>query len=185
MSGEKDTDHIFWLVLDAISSVAWLIYRSHRRRHHGSNFLTAITYSSQSNSKLYVLKIITYRRPPPPPPPRLFHGPHALHVYHGFHGPNCFTVSTFCTYTDLGSRMYLTSLLLRGAIACELQRHSLTSKYYLEAASFYSERKDWTNNRILHFVLECGRNPTSFNDRWCVVDNDIVSIYGYYMVIYN
>ena len=56
MSGEKDTDRIFWLVLDAISCVTCLIYRSHRRRDHGSNFLTAITYNSQLNSKLYVLK---------------------------------------------------------------------------------------------------------------------------------
>ena len=34
----------------------WLIYWSHRRRIHGSNFLTAVTYSTQSNSKLYVQK---------------------------------------------------------------------------------------------------------------------------------
>ena len=48
--------YILWLVLDAISSVTWLIYRSHRRESHGSKFLTAVTYSSQSNSKLYVQK---------------------------------------------------------------------------------------------------------------------------------
>ena len=42
--------------LDAISCVTWLIYWSHRGRIHGSNFLTALTYSTQSNSKLYVQK---------------------------------------------------------------------------------------------------------------------------------
>ena len=47
---------MLWLVLDAISWVTLPIYRSHGRRGHGSNFLTAATYSSQSNSKLYVQK---------------------------------------------------------------------------------------------------------------------------------
>ena len=42
--------------MDAISCVTWLIYRSHRREGHGLNFLAAFTYSSQSNSKLYVQK---------------------------------------------------------------------------------------------------------------------------------
>ena len=56
ISGEYDTDRIFWLVLDAISCVPWLIYRSHRTEGHGSNFLTAFTHNSQSNSKLYVQK---------------------------------------------------------------------------------------------------------------------------------
>ena len=56
ISGEADTDRKFWLVLDAISYVTWLMNRSHRRRGHGSDFLTAVTYSSQSNSKLYVQK---------------------------------------------------------------------------------------------------------------------------------
>ena len=55
MSDEAGTGRIFWLVLDAISYVTWLIYWSHRRKGHDSNFLTAVTYSSQS--------------PPPPPPP--------------------------------------------------------------------------------------------------------------------
>ena len=42
--------------LEAILCLTWLIHRSHRRRYHDSNFLTAVTYSSQSNSKLYVQK---------------------------------------------------------------------------------------------------------------------------------
>ena len=54
--GKDDTDRILWLVLDAISCVTWLIYRSHCREGHGSNFLVAFTYSSQSNSKLFVQK---------------------------------------------------------------------------------------------------------------------------------
>ena len=57
MGGEQDTDRILWLVLDANPCVTWIIYRSHRRGSHGSNFRTAVTYSSQSNSKLYVQKI--------------------------------------------------------------------------------------------------------------------------------
>ena len=32
----------------------WLVYQSHRRRGHGSNFLAAVINSSQSNSKLYI-----------------------------------------------------------------------------------------------------------------------------------
>ena len=56
MSSEADTGRKFWLVLDAISYVTWLMNQSHRRRDHGSNFLTAVTYCSQSNSKLYVQK---------------------------------------------------------------------------------------------------------------------------------
>ena len=36
--------------------VTWFIYRSHRRGVHGSNFLTAVTYSSQSNLELNVEK---------------------------------------------------------------------------------------------------------------------------------
>ena len=56
MSGEADTGRKFWLVLYAISYVMWLMTRSHRRRGHGLNFLTAVTYSSQSNSKWYVQK---------------------------------------------------------------------------------------------------------------------------------
>ena len=55
-SGEEDTERILWLALDAISCVTWLVYWSHRRRIHGSNFLTAVTYSTQSNSKLFVQK---------------------------------------------------------------------------------------------------------------------------------
>ena len=64
MSGEDDTDRILWFVLDAILRVAWLIYRSHRREGHGPNFLTAFTYSSQSNSKLYVQKNNYVPNPP-------------------------------------------------------------------------------------------------------------------------
>ena len=56
MSGEGDTDCIFWLVLDAFSCVTRLIQRSHRMGDHRSNFFTALTYISKSNSKLYVLK---------------------------------------------------------------------------------------------------------------------------------
>ena len=48
MSDEDDTDRILWFILDAISCVTWLIYWSHRRRGHGSNFVTAVIYSSQS-----------------------------------------------------------------------------------------------------------------------------------------
>ena len=67
MSGEHDTDSILWLLLEAISCVAWLIYRSHRWRGHGSNFLTAVIYSSQSNSKLYVQKNNYVPKPPVEP----------------------------------------------------------------------------------------------------------------------
>ena len=55
-SGEDGSDRILWLVLDAISCVTWLIYRSHRKEGRGSNFLIAFTCSGQSNSKLYVQK---------------------------------------------------------------------------------------------------------------------------------
>ena len=55
-SGDDDTDRLLWLILDAISCVSWFIYRSHHREDHGSNFLTAFTYSSQSSLKLYVQK---------------------------------------------------------------------------------------------------------------------------------
>ena len=58
------TDRILWLVLDAILCVTWLIYWSHRRGGHGSNILTAVTYSSQSNSKLYVQKNNYVPNPP-------------------------------------------------------------------------------------------------------------------------
>ena len=51
---------LFWA---QISCVTWLVYRSHRRDGHGSNFLTAVTYSSQSNSKLFVQKKNTYQTP--------------------------------------------------------------------------------------------------------------------------
>ena len=44
------------LIANSGSCVTCLIYRSHRRGGHGSNFLTAVTYSTQSNSKLYVRK---------------------------------------------------------------------------------------------------------------------------------
>ena len=67
MSGENDTDRILWLALDAISCVTWLIYRSYHRRGHGSNFLTPVTYSSKSNSNLYVQKNNNVQPPPPPP----------------------------------------------------------------------------------------------------------------------
>ena len=40
------------------------ICRSHRWRDHGSNFLTAVTYSSKSNLELYVVK--NYLRTEPP-----------------------------------------------------------------------------------------------------------------------
>ena len=60
---ENDTARIIWLVLDAISCVKWPIYRSHRRRDHGSNFLTGVTYSSQSNSNCTYWKIIMDRTP--------------------------------------------------------------------------------------------------------------------------
>ena len=60
----KKTDRILCLVLDAISCVTWLIYRSHRRGGHGSNFLTALFYSGQSNSKLYVQKNNYVLNPP-------------------------------------------------------------------------------------------------------------------------
>ena len=36
-----------------ISYITWLICRCHRRGGHGLNFITAVTYSSHSNSKLY------------------------------------------------------------------------------------------------------------------------------------
>ena len=62
-SGEDGTGCILWLVLDAISCVTWLIYRSHCKEGRGSNFLTAFTYSGQSNLKLYARKIITYQTP--------------------------------------------------------------------------------------------------------------------------
>ena len=39
MSSKDDTGRIFWLVLDEISCVTWLIYRSHRRWNHVSYFL--------------------------------------------------------------------------------------------------------------------------------------------------
>ena len=50
--------------LDEISCVTWFIYRSHRREEHGSNSLTAVTYSSQSNSKLYVQRNNYVPNPP-------------------------------------------------------------------------------------------------------------------------
>ena len=50
--------------LEVISCVMWLIYRSHHRGGNGSNFLTEITYNSQSNSKLCIQKkIITHQTP--------------------------------------------------------------------------------------------------------------------------
>ena len=55
---------ILWHVLDPISCVTWLIYRCHRRGGHGSNFLTAVTYSSQSNSNLYIQKNNYVPKPP-------------------------------------------------------------------------------------------------------------------------
>ena len=64
MSGEEDTDRILWLVLNVISCVTWLTYRSHHREGNGSNFLTTVTYSSQSSSKLHVQKINYVPNPP-------------------------------------------------------------------------------------------------------------------------
>ena len=56
MIGETNSDCILWLISDAFMYVTWLIYRSHRRRGYGKNFLTAFTYGSQSNSKMYLQK---------------------------------------------------------------------------------------------------------------------------------
>ena len=53
---EDDTNRLLSLYSDAILCVMWIIYRSHRRAGHGTNFLTAVTYSRESNSKLYVQK---------------------------------------------------------------------------------------------------------------------------------
>ena len=64
-SSGDDRDRILWSVLDAILCVTWFIYWSHRRRGDDSNFfLTTITYSSQSNSKLYVRKNNYVPNPP-------------------------------------------------------------------------------------------------------------------------
>ena len=52
----NDTYLILWLVSDAIFCVTWLINRFHRSRGHSTNFLTVITYSSQSNSTSYLQK---------------------------------------------------------------------------------------------------------------------------------
>ena len=65
--------------------VTLLIYRSHRRGGHGTNFVTRVTYSSQSNSKLHSRKdnyTPTTITPPPlhpsphHPPPPLHPSPH-------------------------------------------------------------------------------------------------------------
>ena len=58
------TDRILWLLLDAIACVTWRIYQSHRRGGHGSNFLTAVTYNCQWNSKLYAQKNNYVPNPP-------------------------------------------------------------------------------------------------------------------------
>ena len=42
--------------LNAISCVTWFNYRSHSKEDRRSNFLTVVTYSSQSKSKVYVQK---------------------------------------------------------------------------------------------------------------------------------
>ena len=54
--GESDTDRTLWLVADAILRVTRHIFRSDCSGGHGMNFLTAVTYSSQSNWKLYLQK---------------------------------------------------------------------------------------------------------------------------------
>ena len=78
MSGENDTYRILWLVSGAILCVTGLIYRSHRMGGHGTNFVTRVTYSSQSNSKLHsqednhtpttIIPPSLSHHPPPPHP---------------------------------------------------------------------------------------------------------------------
>ena len=150
MSDEDDTDCILWLVLDAISCGTWLIYRYHQREDHGSNILTALTYSSQSNSKLYVQK----NNYVPNSPVELVQWKAMVQSY--VHRRDLKTNDTYCVITD---KININKFITNGArIACPGQvKNKPTSPPLFH---------HWSVSPLT--LLTTTSNSTGYKIHWCI-----------------